>query len=114
MKARVFRDETFGFNLHLLVPCDEEQFQKYVKRVVDLDFSPTDWHGICFSVAEDVIIGLEKPWKGTLEQMETLSHELCHAAVHVLAFRRVKISKKTEEVLCYLQGSLLRRCLERL
>lgn len=113
MKPKTFSEAVFDFELHLLVPCTPEQFSAYVLKLTGETYSSGPCHGVCFSTAEHVIIGLIS-WNKTAEDIATLSHEVTHAAHHSLALREIPLCPATEEVYAYLQGSLLRRCLQML
>lgn len=111
MKPLIFLEEVFEFRVHLLVPCTRKQFSRYVLKVTGEGFDIADAGGVCLTTIDNVIIGMPA-WEGDLSDIGTLSHELTHAAIQSLAFRGIKICPETEEILAYLQGSLLQRSLK--
>lgn len=115
MRIIKFKEETWDFTVHLLVPATMAQALAYVKKVTgETEEDPGLAHAVTFSSVEDVIIAFSEPFKPTPEQIGLLGHELFHAVSNALELRDVKLTEDTDEVYAYLMGSLLRRCLERL
>lgn len=113
MKVYKIHNDIYGFTLHLLVPCTPRQYAKYVEKVTGNPCLEPDGSGACITTVHDVIIGANV-WDGDVEDIEILSHECLHAAVAILQKREIDFCEETEEVLCYLQGALLKQCLKAL
>lgn len=113
MKVYKIHNDIYGFTLHLLVPCSNRQYVKYVEKITGEECEEPDGGGACVSTTHDVIIGA-KVWDGDVQDIALLSHECLHAAIGILAARDIGQCSETEEVLCYLQGGLLQQCLKAL
>lgn len=113
MKVYKFDNETYHFRMHLIVPGTHKQFAAYVERITGEGCEEPDGGGACVVKPSHVIIGLSE-WDSDVQDISILSHECLHAAIGSLVCRGITICNETEEVLCYLQESLLRQCLEAL
>lgn len=114
MKIRTFFNETFGFEVHLLVGCTPKQFTHYVRCNSKPNYkNPGKFYAICRSKLKHVIIGLSQ-WKADAYDIAALSHELQHATFNSLKKRGIKHCGETDEVFSYLHDSLLRRSLQAL
>ena len=112
MKPLTFFEDVFEFRVHLLVPCTRKQFSQYAHKIIGERVDISDAGGICLSTIDHVVVGIQDWDGGDAHDIATLSHELIHAASQSLLFRGIKPGPETEEVMAYLQGSLLRRSLQ--
>lgn len=113
MKVHKINNDIYGFTVHLLVPCTPRQYVRYVEKVTGEPCREPKGGGACLSTVHDVFL-MANVWAGDVADIEILSHECLHAAIAVLQMREIDLCGETEEVLCYLQGAMLKQCLKAL
>jgi hypothetical protein len=114
LKLGQFYDECWQSNIYLLWPCNVEQLNAFTGRNFGCqDSLAGEFAGWCVNFktvrASGQVIALRE-WRGTPEDIATLTHECFHAAEYILE-GKVGHAEATSEVFAYLLGSLVRRCL---
>jgi hypothetical protein len=111
-----FYDQCFKASVHLLWPCTPEGLKAYLKGVCDVDYhNEKSAAARCLLVEKDgataYIICLFG-WEPSPKWIAALSHEALHATQMILDSRGMALSEATEETYCYMQESIVRRCLD--
>lgn len=115
-----FKNDTWNMGFHLLVGCSVAHLREWTKENYQYELGDDDrpLEGSFVDMTNEkgtaYVIQLSEPWKGSIKQIGTLSHELLHLVMRALSARGIWHTRATEEAYCYLHECLLKWCINAL